>query len=1239
MQAKGRGDPGASRAVQSWLYECGLGGQKIKLRCDQEPAIIAVAKDVIQARAPAVTLFETTPVGSSDSLAGVNRFAQTLAGCLRALKIETELLWGVFIKTTEAVFPWLVRHSAWTYCRFQPYLGGQPPYNRIHEKPYTGEVLLFGTPVLARYPKATELPKLDERFVQGLWLGKTATADEHIVGTRDGIMTTRTVKVVPVSSVDMSLYTEMTYTPWNPLPVDAQNEFDKVKEASETAARPQELSGAPEVTQPRPMLMPDGDEKPVGGACNRRARTLRSYLADWGATPGCRACRRPGGKIHTPACKRRRTEWQNSRNASLATEQFQAPPVVLPSSATVPAGQAEAKGFGPTSKEGIRYGPYTRKTGKQPDPLRQCNAPERELQPKCDEQLEEKKQQQEEEFAQRMEDEESRKRAREEEFTEVENEEFLSRVLREPEVAVVCGPPWFSETGEQLLEDYVRLGMQDERDSLRSFSVFDEVLVDSVPPEARIIPSRWLFVRKPDAQRPNRVKGRIVAQDVKRRGDFQSVFAACPTVVGQRILLQHAIEMQWEIALGDVSTAFLHAPLLAEEPIYVKPPPEEWMGDKPRVLWKLKRALYGLRSAPKAFQHHLALCLQAQGFRRCKTDPQLYVCDCTPALVSIHADDLLVAAPANKIAEVKARVNKDFKIKWGPLISNEWVRYLGKEFRKTSEAVQVRIPPKYFQTLLQEFRLEHSRPASTPYVAVPQSTGNAEELNAQMHQQFRHAIGKLMWTQYERPDLAFATKELARKVQSPTVGDWKQLIQLLRYVKSTVEFALTLKFDKQAPQNEVQIVTDANWAKTGACRSTSASTVWYRGCLIASFCRTQSVVALSSAEAEFLAAIAGVVEGKLVQSVLNEIGQTANMRLYCDNTAALAIAERTGLGRLKHLDVRHLWIQDEVAAGRLHVEHIDTGENVADLMTKVMSVGRFRTLRRMIGFAETSSPTAGLELHVVEAVLENIWGQVTRRLLDKAAQNAYEVMTSPRDHKRILRRCLKEAELRCGDLSENCRRCHGDQSGPCVVMLECYEDVMAECLSRQAPSRPVPRFHFPTQPNDGQVCVIMTLEEENPAPRCICHRFMTLRLSYAGQAFWECENCQRQATWQQYKRSQGLGTPVPTYIPKLAPSDAHVEIKPKSKARAKVQASTASTSAMVSAATVVNVTSSTERRPDLQPEVADSHGQTGPTARQRDYLARLLLQRGCDPQPVLARLQTKAEVSHAISRLLAGCLP
>ena len=109
-------------------------------------------------------------------------------------------------------------------------------------------------------------------------------------------------------------------------------------------------------------------------------------------------------------------------------------------------------------------------------------------------------------------------------------------------------------------------------------------------------------------------------------------------------------------------------------------------------------------------------------------------------------------------------------------------------------------------------------------------------------------------------------------------------------------------------------------------------------------------------------------------------------------------------------------------------------------------------------------------------------------------------------------------------------------------MLECYEDVMAECLNRQAPTRPIPRFHFPTQPDDGQVCVIMTLEEENPAPRCICHRFMTLRLSYAGQAFWECENCQRQATWQQYKRSQGLGTPVPTYIPKLVPSDAHVEI-------------------------------------------------------------------------------------------------
>ena len=87
------------------------------------------------------------------------------------------------------------------------------------------------------------------------------------------------------------------------------------------------------------------------------------------------------------------------------------------------------------------------------------------------------------------------------------------------------------------------------------------------------------------------------------RGCFQNVekteednlFASTPSLVTMRLLLCMALARNWGITLGDVSTAFLHAAMLAE--VFVWPPKEFYPnGD---CLWKLKKAMYGLRQAPE----------------------------------------------------------------------------------------------------------------------------------------------------------------------------------------------------------------------------------------------------------------------------------------------------------------------------------------------------------------------------------------------------------------------------------------------------------------------------------------------------------------------------------------------------------------------------------------------------------------------------------------------------------------
>ena len=90
-----------------------------------------------------------------------------------------------------------------------------------------------------------------------------------------------------------------------------------------------------------------------------------------------------------------------------------------------------------------------------------------------------------------------------------------------------------------------------------------------------------------------------------------------------KILLLFAIANKWIILSGDVSTAFLHAELPQDKPIFVKPPKEYYTGND--VVWQLLRPLYGLETAPKHWQDYFSTILEGLGGRRLKGEPNVYM--------------------------------------------------------------------------------------------------------------------------------------------------------------------------------------------------------------------------------------------------------------------------------------------------------------------------------------------------------------------------------------------------------------------------------------------------------------------------------------------------------------------------------------------------------------------------------------------------------------------------------------
>ena len=112
---------------------------------------------------------------------------------------------------------------------------------------------------------------------------------------------------------------------------------------------------------------------------------------------------------------------------------------------------------------------------------------------------------------------------------------------------------------------------------------------------------------------------------------------------------------------------------------------------------------------------------------------------------------------------------------------------------------------------------------------------------------------------------------------------------------------------------------------------------------------TQSVIALSSAEAEFYASNRGCAGGLQMASFLKEAGLEVTPRVWTDSSACRGIMRRQGTGRLRHLEIRHMWTQEKLQEGAFLLKAVPTETNVADLMTKHLAAERVADLLAKLG--------------------------------------------------------------------------------------------------------------------------------------------------------------------------------------------------------------------------------------------------------------------------------------------------
>ena len=237
----------------------------------------------------------------------------------------------------------------------------------------------------------------------------------------------------------------------------------------------------------------------------------------------------------------------------------------------------------------------------------------------------------------------------------------------------------------------------------------------------------------------------------------------------------------------------------------------------------------------------------------------------------------------------------------------------------------------------------------TPGVRSESRVPNEEpKLGPAEHKQYRTIVGKLMFLANERPDIPYCVKDCARGVQSPSARDMQRAKRICRYLMGTREWTLKLEPDREI--DTLQMMVDSDWATDKVeRRSTSAGVAQLGGCTMLTYSRTQGSLALSSAEAEGYALGSGAYEELFICTVAKELSVDLKLVVYSDSTATISQHSKMGLGRMKHVELRFLFVKDLVKREKLSLCKVLGTDNPPDLGTKVLDEATHRYLCHLVG--------------------------------------------------------------------------------------------------------------------------------------------------------------------------------------------------------------------------------------------------------------------------------------------------
>lgn len=497
-----------------------------------------------------------------------------------------------------------------------------------------------------------------------------------------------------------------------------------------------------------------------------------------------------------------------------------------------------------------------------------------------------------------------------------------------------------------------RLAMDAEIDAIRRNQTWE---LTSLPKGAKCIGVKWVYKTKfNELGEVDKCKARLVAKGYSQKHgvDYTEVYAPVARMDTVRMIVAMAAKNGWEIHQLDVKSAFLHGTL--KEDVYIQQPKGYVVKGSEHKVYKLRKALYGLKQASRTWFSRIEKYFLNEGFQKSPNEETLFLKKNEEGkilIVSVYVDDLIYTSNDNlMMQEFKSSMQEEFD-----MTDLGKMRYfLGIEVMQTSEGIHIS-QHKYAVELLRRFGMEECNAVSNPIVPGGKidMDENGEKGDETLYKQI---IGSLTYLTNTRPDLKFVVSLLSRYMSRPTKLHFHAVKRVLRYLKGTLDYGIWYKRGSAA---ELKVFTDSDYAgDVDGRKSTSGYTFMMSGGAVAWSSKKQSVVALSTTEAEYIAAAICACQVIWMRRILQEMEFALEdnvTTILCDNTSTIKLSvNQVFYNRSKHMDVRYHFLRNLVNDGVVRLEYCGTQDQLADIFTKPLKKDSFQKFRAALGICSAA---------------------------------------------------------------------------------------------------------------------------------------------------------------------------------------------------------------------------------------------------------------------------------------------